>query len=75
MPKQFGPTSVILYLLAISFIFSSRSKLPASLKPAEITIAPLTPNEPASFKTSGTTLAGTAIITKSIFLATELKLG
>nr|CCE71174.1 TPA: hypothetical protein PAB1117 [Pyrococcus abyssi GE5] len=64
-PKQFGPTTLIPHFLALLTSSSSRSALPASLNPADITTTPLTPFSPHSSITSGTNLAGTAITATS----------
>ena len=73
-PRQFGPTTLIPHFLALFTSFSSRSALPASLKPAEITMAPLTPFSPHSSITSGTNFAGTAITATSISSGISLML-
>src|SRR5262249_23844183 len=69
-PRQFGPTIRIWPRRAMIASSSFAPKGPDSLKPAEIIIAPVTPDSAHSWTTSGTVAAGVAIIAKSTLLRT-----
>ncbi|BAA31056.1 174aa long hypothetical protein [Pyrococcus horikoshii OT3] len=70
-PRQFGPTTLIPHFFALFTNSSSKSALPASLNPADITTTPLTPFSPHSSITSGTNFAGTAITATSTLSGTS----
>src|SRR5713101_3785935 len=61
VPRQFGPTIRMEYFCAREATWSSSAapSCPISLKPAEITMRPLTPSFPHSSVTAGTAAAGT----------------
>ena len=76
-PKQLGPIILIFPPCACCSISCSKTRpfSPASLKPAEIIIAPLIPASTQSEIILGTVGAGVAITAKSIFSGTSKIVG